>query len=206
MGTHDLTEFQKYYNLESYLFDVVGPNFHKRRPKYLTLEEIILIVTWKTPRSVHWFIDGFKENYSHIEKLSEIFALYNFNSNSDDAMIVLNRLCENKEIKGLGGIPMTSAFLTVLYPEDFTLIDWRAKETFEKHPDLKIFYKEGCACFVPDPTKNVESYLKYVAVCKEASKKLHFKNLRSFDKALWGHSFYLGLERSLQNIPEAKCV
>ncbi len=196
----DLKQYEQYYDLERYLFDIVRVRFEQT--KKLTLEDILLIGTWKSPQPIHHFVKGFKACCDDVSKLSTILADYQPGL-EETARRVLDRLVTNREIRGLGGIPMASAFLTVLYPEHFTIIDWRVKETFELRSDLRTYFEEMRGFRGRDnPVTNVSAYLRYVALCKRAQQEMGFPSLRSFDKALWAFSFHEGIRRRVYEVQE----
>jgi len=80
------------------------------------------------------------------------------------------------------GIPVASAFLTMLYPCRFTVIDRQA-------------YKALCAPF-PNILRPRE-YLSYLEFCKGQASNLGV-SLRSYDRALWQRGADLGRIRTLR--------
>jgi thermostable 8-oxoguanine DNA glycosylase len=83
------------------------------------------------------------------------------------------------------GIPVASAILAVCYPDDFTVIDYRAIAS------IKALRPERHKSIVPNPTAFTKGYIRYVAVCKEIAKEERL-SLRDVDRALWGYDFYEG--------------
>jgi hypothetical protein len=81
------------------------------------------------------------------------------------------------------GIAIASAVLTVLCPDDFTLIDDRVIASLKTLTELGI-QTNGA-------TDDVGTYLAYVAQCKVKA-KANGMTLRDFDRALWGKDFYEG--------------
>lgn len=90
------------------------------------------------------------------------------------------------KIPGIG-IAIASAVLTVCYPDDFTIADYRACAS------LKNFGEKG----IGNPTTN-SSYFKYLDKCKELAHKYNF-SLRDFDRILWAKDFYEG-KNGLQHL------
>ena len=84
------------------------------------------------------------------------------------------------KIEGIG-IGIASAILTVLYPEKFTVIDYRVKNSL-KH--LKI-------SFPSNSDKKMDDYLVYLEICKEKA-KFYGLSLQILNQALWGMDFYEG--------------
>jgi len=190
MDTLSLINFEKYYNLEEFLFNEVRYNFHKRKPKHLTPFEILSIVIWKAERNKKRVKSSLlKEGV--VNTISN--TLRNYQQGKEEDVVE-----ELTKIYGIG-IPTASAFLTVLYPSDFTVVDVRAKETFENHPHLKNYCK-GKNCFISNPSENVKGYIDYLNKCKKASVNFGFKDLRAFDKAIWGYSFFSDLSDYVKDI------
>ncbi|MFH2136828.1 MAG: hypothetical protein ABII19_04365 [Patescibacteria group bacterium] len=169
------SDYIRFYYLENYLFDSVSKNFHKRG--YLTPQEFFCIVIWKANRKKTQIRDAIRKRGISIEELT---AKINRTKIAEKKMSLLT------EIKHIG-IPMASAILTVLYPKDFTVLDYRVWD------DLKDkFVVEGRQ---PD---TIKEYLEYVDVCKMFSKKYN-KSLRDIDRFSWGRSFYRDLIKFLEN-------
>ena len=66
------------------------------------------------------------------------------------------------------GIPVASAILTLINPDKYTIIDYRALESLG----------------VTDWPDSVEYYLGYLAGCRELARRYN-KSLRTLDRALW---------------------
>jgi hypothetical protein len=85
-------------------------------------------------------------------------------------------------------LPMASAILTVLYPDDFTIYD------------IRVYGVLGDFEWVQNKTRYDElwdGYSKYItAVGKAAPAGL---SLRDKDRWLWGKSFYEQLSREIEN-------
>src|SRR3989344_4900183 len=111
-------DFIKYYFLEDYLFKEVRNNFQKRG--YLTAEEFFCIVIWKSNRAktkIKKKLLGFGDLTAQIKKMtSEIF-------NEADNRKKLKILFKEWRFS----LPMATAILTVLYPDDFTIYDVRVR-------------------------------------------------------------------------------
>lgn len=148
---------------------MVAGAFKKRR--YLTPEEFLAIVIWKRNASKTKVIRGVRSSGRTIKSLTE--EIYR-TPNHEEKMKILTG------IKGLG-IAIASAILTVLYPEEFTVIDYRVMNSLR-------------ALGIPvlgNPISKIESYFSYLDSCKKEAKKLGL-SLRDFDRALWGKDFYEG--------------
>ena len=82
-------------------------------------------------------------------------------------------------------LPMASSILTVLYPEDFTIYDYRVRNQL----DIEDF---------GDRKNQIERYFsEFLPKVREQGKG---NNLRAKDKYLWGKSFYYGLLKFLEDI------
>jgi hypothetical protein len=109
----------RYYDLEGYLFDEVGPRF--REKEWLSAFDFFSIVIWKSNRSKSYIA----------KKIQRIAKAQNLDFASRQLTSEI-ALAQSKEarfrvlFKGWEmRLPMTSAILTVLYPEDFTVYDTR---------------------------------------------------------------------------------
>lgn len=164
-----LKEYLKYYFLEDYLFGEVNKNFKKRG--YLTPEEFFAIVIWKSNRAKTTVKRGIKKSGKSIKAVMSAVAKAKTPEQKLDILTALPGI----------GIPMASAILTVCYPNDFTIADYRACASLKEF-SIKI---DG------NPTARVDSYFEYLNACKRLAKK-HNLSLRDFDRVLWGRDFYEG--------------
>ena len=133
---------------------------------YLKPEEFLAIVIWKSNRAKTKFKNKIKGRTKRREDKKSPQKNY----------IVWQKTVEKNEEKMLGviaelsgiGIPTASAILTVCYPNYFTIIDYRAKESLMKY--LKEYdYKK---IFGADPRNSKKAYLKYCKLCRDEVKKL----------------------------------
>ncbi|MCX6723676.1 MAG: hypothetical protein NT155_00700 [Candidatus Staskawiczbacteria bacterium] len=158
-------DYRKYYFLEGYLEEVRN-NFKRG---YLTPEEFFCIVIWKANRAK--------------TKIKKRLLLKN---NLKDAVKELTRdIFKEKGIDKLTillnkwgfMLPMATAILTVLYPEEFSVYDIRVREQLG--------------------SENVYSANKYFSEflpkVKQTAKDKNL-SLRDADRYLWGKSFYESLE------------
>jgi hypothetical protein len=72
-------------------------------------------------------------------------------------------------LKGVG-IPVASAILTMVYPDRYTIIDFRALEA--------LGIQRG------DGEETVEFYLEYLQTCRSLAQEYKI-DLRTLDRALW---------------------
>lgn len=173
-----MKNFIKYSQLEQYLFDEVRKNFHKNH--FLTAEEFVCILIWKSNRSVKRIINKIKKRYPGKSFQLAVKELTNSIYKKDSPQAKLYFLINDRKRKKIS-IPLatSSAILTVLYPQYFTVYDSRVCSVLDKHKNLKN-------------RENIDNiwkgYLEYKAdVIKKAPLRL---TLREKDKWLWGKSFY----------------
>jgi hypothetical protein len=174
-----MEDFRQYYYRESYLFDVVRPRFLKQG--YLDAFDFFCIVIWKAERA----------------KTKIARRLKNVNNDLDTAVKVvtlgLSQQRTNKErlhVLWNGGLnlPMASAILTVLYPDDFTVYDQRVCGQLGKYHHLKDSR---------DFETLWDGYQKFKRdVQKLAPMEL---SLRDKDRYLWGKSFHDQLLNDIQS-------
>ncbi|MEK9132533.1 MAG: hypothetical protein AAB606_02390 [Patescibacteria group bacterium] len=167
----DLEKYLKYYFLEDYLFNDVNKNFQRRG--YLTTEEFFAIVIWKRNASKTKILNGIKKNERTIRKITSKISTAKTKEQRLSALL-------SPKIPGIG-IAFASAILTVCYPDDFTVADYRA------YASLKDFGEE----IIGNPTAKVSAYFEYLEKCKKLAHK-HNLSLRNFDRILWAKDFYEG--------------
>jgi hypothetical protein len=166
-------DFRQYYYLESYLFDVVHPRFVQQG--YLSAFDFFCIVIWKANRSKSKIAKrllsrGHKDLDMAVRELTTGIA------QQIDSKSRLRYLWLNQEW-GFR-LPMASAILTVLYPDEFTVYDVRVRGVLN---DLDL---ESITNF----DKLWAGYQRYKAKVEEmAPKEL---SLRDKDRYLWGKSFH----------------
>jgi len=165
----NLEKYLKYYFLENYLFNNVNKNFQNRG--YLIPEEFFAIVIWKSNRSKTKVRTGIEKGGKTIRTItSEIFRSKTLEQKLDTLI----------SIPGVG-ISIASAILTVCYPDDFAVVDYRA------HASLKKFGEETKG----DPSINSHAYFDYLNKCKILAHRFDV-SLRDFDRILWAKDFYEG--------------
>ena len=84
-------------------------------------------------------------------------------------------------------LPMASAILTVLYPDDFTIYDTRVCDA------IKGFHSTGSRS---DFERLWAEYVDFRAAVEQAAPKA--LSLRDKDRYLWGKSFYDQLRRDVE--------
>lgn len=164
--------FIKYYDLESYIFGGVSKRFHKCG--FLSAFDFFTIIIWKANRAK--------------SKISKQILGRGYDNLDDGVKDLTNDIYECTEdkrrleclMKKWGfRLPMSSAILTVLYPDIFTVYDVRVCETLNIKNNLDN---------ITNFDKLWSSYLEYKnKVFSAAEGNL---SLRDSDRYLWGKSFY----------------
>ena len=104
------------YNIEDYLFKIIGPQIKKRG--FIEFDEFYQICMWKSARQKQNYLKN-KNIVKNISK--EVFA-------EEDELLKINKLCE---LKGVG-IPTASAILTIVFPDKYAVIDIRCIQMLNK--------------------------------------------------------------------------
>ncbi len=110
---------QKYldlYNIEDYLFKIIGPRIKKRG--FIKFDEFYQICMWKSARQ--------KQNYLRNKSTIENVSRKAFSEK--DEISKIKRLCE---LKGVG-IPTASALLSIVFPDRYPVIDIRCIQMLNK--------------------------------------------------------------------------
>ncbi|MBU1993029.1 hypothetical protein KKG51_05015 [Patescibacteria group bacterium] len=164
-------DYKKYYHLEDYLFGEVSKNFHKR--KYLLPEEFFCIVIWKSNRAKTKIKKKLLKFGDLKVVIKDITSQIFLTSKSEEKLEILLK-------RWTFSLPMATAILTVLYPNDFTIYDVRVRnQRGEKEISRASHY--------------FNSFLPAVR------EKGRGKNLRDKDRFLWGKSFYEDLKKLLKD-------
>jgi len=174
-------DYLQYYDLESYLFDTVRPRFHSQG--YLSATDFFCIIIWKSVRPK--------------STIAKRLLSYGY-SNLDDAVGALTRgLAETGTPRDRlhylwnewhFALPMASAILTVLYPEDFTVYDTRVCGQLGDFHNLKNTIR---------PDRLWEGYQQFRRAVESAAPT--GLSLRDKDRYLWGKSFIEQLARDVES-------
>ncbi len=180
-------DYRKFYYLEDYLFNEVRSRFHEQR--YLSAEDFFCIVIWKANRAKSKVAErllsmGKRLSTSREEPdLSKIVeALTAGLANQKDCKERLRCLLCSWGFR----LPMASAILTVLYPEDFTVYDGRVCDVLDAFHNLTNL-------------TNFESVWRgYMAFKRRVEEVAPQElSLRDKDRWLWGRSFYEQLKKDI---------
>ncbi len=175
------TEFRKYYDLATYLFDEVSPRFSRNGT--ISVFDFFCIVLWKA-------------NRAKSKVASRLLSKRR--SNLEDAVSALvfqiHRAVDDKErlrilIEDWGfRLPMASAILTVLYPQSFTVYDVRVCESLGDFAQLQ--HRINFETIWSGYSRYVQCVLN--SVPEDVA-------LREKDKELWGRSFATNLQRDIDS-------
>jgi hypothetical protein len=173
-------EYEKYYDLETYLFAEVGPRFAAQGA--LNPFDFFCIIIWKANRSKSIIARRLlRGGHTSLD-----VAVHDLTSGIAAQPDPKHRLLYLLETWGFR-LPIASAILTVLYPTEFTVYDVRVCEA------LGAFHRLSD---IADPEKLWLAYLQFIkAVTAAAPSDL---SLRDKDRYLWGLSFYNQLQNDLQ--------
>ena len=170
-------DFRSYYHLESYLFDTARPHYLKNG--YLNAFDFFCIVIWKAQRAKSRIAHKLQKVEVDLDKAVYVLTWgLAQQSNPKDRLRVLWQADFN--------LPIASAILTVLYPEDFTVYDERVCSIlgdFHKIKSLRDFDALW------------DGYQDYKRKVKESTPKE--LSLRDKDRYLWGKSFYEQLVKDI---------
>lgn len=165
-------DYSQFYNLEAYLFDTVNPHFHAQG--YLSAFDFMCIVIWKANRAKSKIARRLLAHRPGSDLEQAVCELTSGIFRQPDAEARTRYLWWEWGFR----LPMASAILTVLYPDEFTVYDYRVCEC------LGGFYTIGS-------TSNFSRlWNRYTAFC-QAVKDATPENLslRDRDRFLWGKSF-----------------
>jgi hypothetical protein len=172
------TDYIKYYDLENYVLTDVRDKFF--RDGYLTAFDFFCIVIWKANRAKSKIAQRLLKHDPDIEQSVKKLTNKIFLANEYKQKMKI--LIEEFEFR----LPMSSAILSLLYPDNFTVYDIRVCESLTDFKGL-------------DNISNFENlwlgYTRYIdSVRKYEPQNL---SLRDKDRFLWGKSFYKQLTYDL---------
>jgi hypothetical protein len=168
LSAEKLNRLAKLYNQEDYLFEDVSQYF--RRDQTLTPPDFYAIVIWKSNRSK----TNIKEGLASIPTtVGELMREVSRAPESEAKVKVLN------DVKGIG-LAIASAILAVCYPEEFTVLDYRAWGTLKDDWAVKDL-----------PSRKPETaaaYVQYCRACRDFADQMGL-TLRDLDRAAWAKSW-----------------
>jgi hypothetical protein len=174
------TPFQKQYNEEGHLFNVVGPRF--RAQGYLDAYDLFFIVRWKANRAISTVAKSLaRVSRSDLQVAAKKLTSELYEATQPRSRFLL--LADKWKMR----LPMSSAILTVLYPEDFTVYDVRVCNRLGNHHNLVNRV---------DSERRWRGYLEYQAAVKAAVEVP--LSLRDKDRYLWAQSRHEDLLRFVE--------
>jgi hypothetical protein len=177
------TNFLQYYDLEGYLFEVVSVRY--AQDKTLTAFDFFCIVIWKANRAKSKVAKRLLAHGNGQANLGvAVGSLLAEISAAKDQRARLSVLIEDWGVR----LPMASAILTVLYPEDFTVYDVRVCDVLGDFQDAQ---------FKTDFATLWGRYSAYIMAVKGAVPEC--PSLRDKDRSLWGKSFATQLQTDIQS-------
>jgi hypothetical protein len=168
-------EFEKQYDQERFLFEVVGPRF--QRQGWLGAYDVFSIVRWKANRAISRVASSLvRISGSSLEQTSRELSRDIFKARDDrERFLIVSGKWKLR-------LPMASAILTVLYPETFTVYDVRACDMLGGFSNLVN-------------RANLESRWQGYVAFMDAVRRSTPPNLslRDKDRYLWARSRHDGL-------------
>jgi hypothetical protein len=168
-----------YYDLEQYLFETVGPRFHLEGS--LSAFDFFSIIIWKANRAKSRVAKGLRKHgmlESVVEELAR--ALYEAKDCCDRFTVLTGRYGFR--------LPMASAILSVLWPDEFSIYDVRVCESFPGRFDK--------LADVSDSAKRWAGYEEYIEAVREFVPGT--LSLRDKDRVLWARSAMQQLDSDLK--------
>lgn len=164
----------KYYWLEREFFPEIHEFFHKEH--YLTPEQFFSIIFWKSIRPRKKIKNGLlKTGDSLTEAVRKLTKeIFDADTREEKLEVVFKR-------RGFK-LAMASALLAVLYPDDFTVYDYRVRDQL-KYEDIS------------SRKKVVKLYFEFVELVKKSSPGF---SLRDCDRNLWAKSWHEDLQKFFQ--------
>jgi hypothetical protein len=177
------TDYLKFYDDERYLLDEVGCRF--RETGVLEPADFYMILIWKAERAKNYHKKRLiKIAGSFREAVRKIASeLYQINGDKN----LLEVLIEEWGFS----LPTASAILTILYPNIFTVYDWRVCE--QVRHDYEPWNSRG---FSDAMWKHYESFKQAVINEPDCA---NLKSLRDKDRFLIGRSTRKGIENDCES-------
>ena len=175
--------YRSFYDLNEYLFKDLTRKFQDQGS--LDACDFFCIIIWKANRAKSKIANKLLKKFNSLEVASRTITSTLHNENMSD----------NERFKYLLDIgfrlPMLSAILTVLYPDRFTVYDYRICS----HPEMAEFTK--LEYMTKDSQLYWNLYQDYIAAVIENTPS--WMTLRQKDQYLWGKSFALQVKSDIEN-------
>jgi hypothetical protein len=182
---NQMTDYLKYYNLEGYIFEDAHQRFHTEHS--MGAFDLFSIIIWKANRAKSKIalklLAHDPAGRRDLEAIARTLtaSLYEAQDHKERLRLLM------KDWKF--ALPMASSILSVCYPEDFTVYDYRVRELLDNFPHINNLI---------DFEKIWTGYNEYkMKVSQLAPIEL---NLRDQDRYLWGKSTALQLEADIRQL------
>jgi hypothetical protein len=153
----------------------------------LTKRDVLQILKWKLGR-----IKGANAQTVSDRNMEAINEAVKDARNAEHSVDALKNL---DLIPGIG-LATATAILTICYPEEFTIIDWRVLETLDLFPS-RIAQTAGREHNTEVWTAN--DYIADYLPCIKKQADLWGCTLREADRALWGLSVKEGIDKMIED-------
>ena len=175
-----MDDYIKFYNLENYIFGTVHKKFKKQG--YIDAFDFFCIIIWKANRAKSKIAKKLKDKYPNKHLKDTVVMLTKEIYNTKKSKDRLYLLLENWKFS----LPMASAILSVLYPNEFTLYDIRVCNALNKFHNLRNKVKTESI---------IDGYFEYLKHIKNIYPNL---SLRDKDRNLWAKSFCKDLKSDIK--------
>lgn len=174
--------YSQFYNLEGYLFNTVGPRFHAQG--FLSAFDFFCIVIWKSNRAKSKIARRLLAHRPGCDLEQAVCELTSGIFRQQDAEARMRYVWWEWGFR----LPMASAILTVLYPNEFTVFDYRVCDCLGKFHEIGVTSRFD---------KLWSKYAEFCQAVKDATPEV--LSLRDKDRYLWGKSFADQLNNDLLN-------
>lgn len=171
MKIHNAKKYLYLYNVEDYLFRVIGPCIRKQG--FIGFDDFYQICMWKSARQ--------KQNYLKNENTIENISRKVF-IEKDESL----RMKQLIELKGVG-IPTVSAILTIVFPNKYAVIDARCIQMLNK---LGVKIRK---------TITMNRWLEYLNIMRGLAKENSFSP-RQIDQVLFSMHREMLEKNNFQNL------
>lgn len=152
-------------------------------------DEFVNICNWKTERP--------KKHYEHKDN-KDILKEVNKKIFPENVKPKL-KLKELLRLEGVG-VPVASALLTVIFPEEYCVIDFRVRQSLLWIDNKPLSFKDykSFSEFIDNlrKTDTVNSYMRYLGKIKELAQK-HKMTPREIEMALWQYDKDKGIKKQM---------
>ncbi|QQG37471.1 MAG: hypothetical protein HYS17_11165 [Micavibrio aeruginosavorus] len=180
--------YAKYYDLESYLFSDVHKFFHDNY--YLSAADFFCIIIWKANRAKSKIAKKIhrigKKKYKNLDEIVKQItnALYKAGSHEKRMGVLIGEWKFR--------LPIASAILTVLYPNNFTVYDVRVCNYLKNENFHGLRNRRWSESLWSD-------YQAFIQAVKSDDNTPRGLTLRQKDRWIWGKSFFEDLLNDIDN-------